>query len=496
MSERSHGYNVSVGYSYGFFREMAPDWLDFCVRIAGYEPPRRHGNAFRYLELGCGQGFGLCILAAANPNANFVGIDLQPEHVAHGEGLARTAGLTNVRFVEGDFVELAADWPRDLGTFDYAALHGILSWISDSVRESVVRCLLHATHPGSLVYAGYSAQPGWIATIPFQHFSLLIKDTTGKGDSSVRSDSTALFDRLAAANAPIFQVLPTLKSRVDAVKAKDENYFIHEYLQESWRPLWHSEVAGALRRAKLDFAASATIAESLLPRLLRPPLRELIEEQQNDDLRGDLQDLVVNQGFRRDIFCRESPRLTENGLERAGETLLYLVPNLVPGNFVTFATAFGEVRFEWANFVHIVDALSDGPKSVNELLSLPCRAEMSPQHVLTLLLHASILGVGAAQSGDVAVSQRINAVIARAAVDGAPYRDVAAAALGSGIHLTESDLMLIDAWIQSSESQDDAEFANAISERLQDGESARERELAKMFMEVTLPRYRQLGVLE
>ena len=491
MSGQSHGYNVSVGYSYGFFREMAPDWLDFCVRVAGYDRPPRKARTRRYLELGCGQGFGLCILAAANPKAEFVGIDLQPEHIAHGEGLARAAGLTNIRFVEGDFVELAADWPKDFGTFDYVAMHGILSWISDSVRDSVAQCLLHATRPGSLVYAGYSAQPGWIATIPFQHFSLLIKETTGKPDASVRSDSTALFDRLAAANAPIFQVLPTLKSRVDAVKAKDENYFVHEYLQESWRPLWHSQAADILRQAKLDFAAPATMADSLLPQLLRPALRELIEEQPNDDLRGDLQDLVVNQGFRRDIFCRESARSAVGGLDCAGETLLYLVPELVSGNFVAFATSFGEVRLEWANFAHIVDALSDGPKSVSELLALPNRGEMSAENLLTLLLHASILGVGAADPGESSVSQRVNAVIARAAVDGAPYKDVAAGNLGSGIHLAESDLILIDAWLQSSSGQDEAAFVDAISKRLPNA-----GDLAKTFIAATLPRYRQLGVLE
>ena len=489
MSGQSHGYNVSVGYSYGFFREMAPDWLDFCVRIAGYEAPRRQGKTLRFLDLGCGQGFGLCILAAANPNGEFVGVDLQPEHIAHGEGLARAAGLTNVRFVEGDFVELAKGWPKDLGTFDYVAMHGILTWISDSVRNAVVQCVHHATHPGSLVYAGYSAHPGWIATIPFQRVSHLIKETTGKADALVRSDATGLFDRLAAANAPIFQVLPTLKSRAEAVKARDENYFVHEYLQESWRPLWHSDAAGALRRAGLNYAASATMADSLLPHVLRPPLRELVEEQPNADLRGVVQDLVVNQAFRRDIFCRQ-PAQSAGGLERVGETPLYLIPDLVPGNFVAFQTSFGQVRLEWANFAQIVDALSGGPKSVSELLALPSRGEMTAQNLLIFLLHASILGVGATEPGDPAVSRRINAIVARTAVEGAPYRDVAAANLGSGIHLTESDLSVLDAWLQSS-SQNEAALVNALSERFPNPQ-----ELAKTFMEVALPRYRQLGVLE
>ena len=35
MSDWSHGYNVSLGYTYGFYRELAPDWLDLCTRISG-----------------------------------------------------------------------------------------------------------------------------------------------------------------------------------------------------------------------------------------------------------------------------------------------------------------------------------------------------------------------------------------------------------------------------------------------------------------------------
>jgi hypothetical protein len=231
------------------------------------------------------------------------------------------------------------------------------------------------------------------------------------------------------------------------------------------------------------------MADSLLPHVLRPPLRELVEEQPNADLRGVVQDLVVNQAFRRDIFCRR-PAQNAGGLERVGETPLYLIPDLVPGNFVAFQTSFGQVRLEWANFAQIVDALSDGPKSVSELLALPSRDEMTAQNLLIFLLHASILGVGAAEPGDPAVSQRINAIVARAAVEGAPYRDVAAANLGSGIHLTETDLSFLDAWLQSS-SQNEAALVNALSERL-----PKPQELAKTFMEVALPRYRQLGVLE
>ena len=78
MGDGAHGYNISTAYTSYFFREMAPDWLDFCSRANGFDAQRR-GPSYRYLDLGCGQGFHLCVLAAANPEAQFVGIDFQPE---------------------------------------------------------------------------------------------------------------------------------------------------------------------------------------------------------------------------------------------------------------------------------------------------------------------------------------------------------------------------------------------------------------------------------
>ena len=126
-----HGYDASAGYTYGFCPEMAPDWLDLAATMAGSAPARASGDApFRYLELGCGQGMGLCLLAAANPQGQFVGVDFLPEHVDHGRAVAQAAGLTNIQFSDGDFVALAQQWPTAFGQFDYVTLHGVYSWIT------------------------------------------------------------------------------------------------------------------------------------------------------------------------------------------------------------------------------------------------------------------------------------------------------------------------------------------------------------------------------
>lgn len=64
--EWSHGYNAEVAYNYGYYRESAPNWIDFALRLSGLVPSQR--KQLRYLELGCGQGVNLLMHAAANPD--------------------------------------------------------------------------------------------------------------------------------------------------------------------------------------------------------------------------------------------------------------------------------------------------------------------------------------------------------------------------------------------------------------------------------------------
>ncbi|MEP9357466.1 class I SAM-dependent methyltransferase [Sphingomonas sp. KR3-1] len=436
----THGYDISVGYTHGFYREMAPDWLDLAARLAGQPAPRTTPAApFRYLELGAGQGFGLCLLAAANPQGEFVGVDFHPEHAAHAQRLAAEAGLANLRFVQADFLDLAAEWPADFGSFDYVALHGVLSWVPPQVRAAVIACIGHATHAGSLVYAGYNAHPGWLATMPFQHVSQRIKETTGNSGDAVFAQSIALFERLRAGGAATFRILPGLAARLDAVKARDTGYLVQEYLHAHWQPFWHSEVARELAPAGLAFAGTTTLAETMLPAILPPPLRQAILDQPDAPLRQDVQDFTINQSFRRDLFRRGDDAPAPQSL---GQTRLRLLAPPAPGGTVKIDAAFGEIALQYPAFAGILQALGDGPQAIDQLAGLPSLAEQgaaSVRQLLVLLLHAGVLGL-ASETSDNAAAHRFNAVIAHAAGQGAPYRYLAAPALGSAIPASEAEL--------------------------------------------------------
>ena len=514
MDDWSHGYNVSVEYTSNFYREMAPDWLDHCARIGGCVPPRREDlAAFRYLELGSGQGLGLCLLAAANPRAEFTGVDFLPAHVARAERIAAAAGLANIRFVQADFADLARDWPGDFGTFDYVTLHGVYSWVSEALRAALVRCLASATHPGSLVYVSYNTQPGWLSTVPFQHITRLIEKTKGTTGKPVLGESIALFERLRAGEAAIFRTLPSLGTQIDTVKGYNTNYLVQEYLNDSWNPMWHSQVARELAGAGLDHIGSATMAETTLPALLPPPQRDAILAMPAGPLRQDVQDVTIDQSFRRDIFCREPQRSDTPYPGSTAETRLCLLSAPAPGSAVPVGTQFGEIMVQPLAHAELVEALSKGPMTIAELTALPfLRAQGSDNAVqlLLLLIHAGTLAVGAARPATPEISQRLNAIIAREVVNGAPYDHVAASALGGAFAVTQLDLIFFDCWSSSDGDADAATLAGGASDRLAtlgrpvqhegralEGAEARAHLMARAtaFLDHKLPRWRRLGAL-
>src|SRR5215218_6368244 len=101
------GYVADIGYTAGFYRETAPSHMAFAALMLGRSPGRAL-QPKRVLELGFGQGFGIALLAAANPDVLFEGYDFNPEHVAHARRLAESARLGNLKVEETGFEDAAA----------------------------------------------------------------------------------------------------------------------------------------------------------------------------------------------------------------------------------------------------------------------------------------------------------------------------------------------------------------------------------------------------
>jgi predicted O-methyltransferase YrrM len=118
------GYVADIGYTTHFYRETAPSHMAFATLCIDRSPGRAL-KPTRMLELGFGQGFGLALLAAANPDITFEGCDFNPEHVAHARRLIQGAELSNVTVSETNFEDAVT---RGLDNdIDVIVLHGIFT---------------------------------------------------------------------------------------------------------------------------------------------------------------------------------------------------------------------------------------------------------------------------------------------------------------------------------------------------------------------------------
>jgi SAM-dependent methyltransferase len=506
MADGHHGYNASIGYPSYFFREMGPDWLDFCIRIQGFDA-NRTGASYRYLDLGCGPGFHLCLLAAANPQAEFVGIDFEPDYIAHGESLAAAGGLTNITFVQADFLELAGTWRTELGLFDYVVLQGILSWISPELRSAAIQCVAHASKRGTAVAFGYNTPPGWLSAVPLQHVAHELARRVD--DDAAVASSIVMFRKLKGANAQLFAQMSRFGEQLEQLAVQPRGYLAHELLTDHWTPLWGSTVTRTLDHAGFTYVGSATIPEALLPDALPDELRAIVAGQTDELLRRDLQDIIVMTQFRRDIFCRDPRRSDTAALEP--EMPVYLISAPPEGVPVRFKTTIGGLTVDYAAVADIVAALADGPRPVAELMALQNPARPDTRSILLSMLDGHMLMVGSANPFRVDIAHRFNAAVARAVADGRAYFHVAAAALGSALRVTDLDLLFLDTWLSADGDSDEAALAEGVAHRLKNlgrelkfrGEPISDQQLqaqvgrlAGVFVDQRVPQWRTLGVIE
>lgn len=115
------------------------DLTEQVFRLAGLGP------GMRVLDIGCGVG-DVSFLAASlvGPEGEVIGVDNSPQAIALASKRAATAGLTNVRFVTADLMELELDEPVD-------ALVGRLVLMYFADPAVLLRRLSRYVRPGGIV---------------------------------------------------------------------------------------------------------------------------------------------------------------------------------------------------------------------------------------------------------------------------------------------------------------------------------------------------------
>lgn len=310
MVSTAAGYITDVDYIPGYYSHMSPVAMRYVASLNQVLPPKASDGS-RYLELGCGLGRSLTTIAAANPHGEFVGIDINENHIALMNHEITAGELSNIKALARDFSALDAE----LGKFDYVAVHGVFSWVSPEVRESLIAAVKSHLAPGGLLLVSYNAMPGWAHLQPIRGI-LRQYSQLRQGDSVQRiREALNYLVFIRDKKAQYFEDNPLAAAYVDSLLKQDIRYLAHEYLNEHWTSFYFSEVAGMFGAAGLSYVGSLPVYTNFWDLCVRPEFQELFRTTSDRLVTESHKDFCANTAFRWDIYAAE-PRVMKSNRDR------------------------------------------------------------------------------------------------------------------------------------------------------------------------------------
>ncbi len=457
------GYLDDIAYSAAFYPDTAPAHLAFAA-LCRQRAPGLAWRPRRVLELGFGQGFGLALLAAANPDVAFEGCDFNAEHVAHARGLIEDAALANLTVSPMSFEAAAGHGENDV---DVVVLHGILSWIAPASQRAVVSILARRLRPDGIAYISYNCMPGWAPLTPIRQLMLAVKRSNpGSSDHQIAL-ALDLIGKLWQCNAGYFVMNPMARHHVGVMLGMDRAYLAHEYLVDDAQLLQFSDVAALLAPAGLSYLASAALLDNFDDYAVPDTVRPLIPEIGDPMLAEAVRDFAANRKFRRDLFSRGTKELSSEArrLMLSGLTFSLAVPRSLLS--MKFLGPVGDITLKPEFHVAVADVLARRSATFDELLALPAFGENGTGLLvdcLALLVHSGqVLPHLDRNTIDVQPAQRFNRVVVERARAGRLYGHLASPVAGTGIPVDEVGLLTLAAWFDGETADHTAAARRGLS---------------------------------
>jgi SAM-dependent methyltransferase len=282
----------------------APERLAAVSVIQGGPQPALTG--FRYLELGCGDATNLIPLARYRPESRFWGIDGSARLIQAAVTERDANALSNLTLRRGTFAETLRETTEP---FDYVVLHGVFSWVDDQTRDLLLEFAARALAPDGLLYVSYNALPGWNVRGLVRDY--LLAHTRASGDLRTRvaaaKDAAGRLARTLLSSAHPYSQL--LGGEFALARDGGESYIAHEYLAETNRAYWQSEVVTLAEARGLSVVGDADLGygNAAAP----AGVREWIAAEKLEARgMGDTVDLLCYAQFRCALLCRREARRT------------------------------------------------------------------------------------------------------------------------------------------------------------------------------------------
>jgi len=296
----------------------------------------------RVLELGCNDGANLLPMAAALPDARFVGCDLSPDAIALGRAAIAELGLHNVTLVEADLRQL----PEALGEFDYIVAHGVYSWVPPAVRDSLFALAARLLSEHGLVFVSYNVYPG--CHVRQAAWEVLRFHSERLQGARERLDAArALAGALAEPGVAQNETDALLRREFAGIAKQSDSALYHDSLAVPNDPVYLHEFVAHARRHGIEYVSDAKLFNSS-DLGLSPSMQRLVAGLGRIE-REQYRDFAGLRRFRQSVLCRS-------------EVAASLTP--VPGRAAGMHAAAS---------MSLMNAVAHGKPSIN-----PLRAALDP----------------------------------------------------------------------------------------------------------------------
>jgi methyltransferase-like protein len=293
MSARS-SYD-EVPYASYPYPESHPDRLATVATLLGLRPASV--EHCRVLELGTGSGGNIIPMAEALPESSFHGIDLSEREIAEGARITNALGLANLDLRRMDIMDVG----HDLGEFDYILCHGVYSWVPATVQEHILTICRQNLAVGGVAYVSYNTLPGWNLRSALRDMMLLSSPPSLPAQERIEQVRGLLtfLAKSAAGQTGSYHAL--LRTELDRLGGKDDDYLLHEYLEEHNQPCYFFQFMERATAKGLRYLGDGDV-HLMAPSGLQPegaapsPVADAQRMEQ-------YMDFLRNRTFRRTLLC-------------------------------------------------------------------------------------------------------------------------------------------------------------------------------------------------
>lgn len=390
MNSWNEGYFTDSTYTFGYYRELSPNFMRWCLTLKGFAVPEVDGGC--HCELGFGQGISANIHAATS-SGKFFGTDFNPAHAANAQELAQVSNA-DAKFFEDSFEDFAKR--DDLPQFDTISFHGIWSWVSDENRRHMLEFVRKNLKSGGVVYCSYNCLPGWAPAAPLRELLRLYDQNHAGTDTDKRVKSALDFvDEFIAAKPEYLTIAPTFAKVFANLKKQNPHYIAHEYLNLDWDLMYFADVVSMFREYKLDFASTALPVETLENSPLSDAAQKFLKKIGDPVTREQARDYFINRQFRKDLFVRGLRRLPAVETQSRILETRYVLIRPVDKVPTEISTAIGQVNLSESLYKPLFEFLQEDnfrPKRFAEFLSLHPELKVKAMvAAATLLVEANFI---------------------------------------------------------------------------------------------------------